>query len=160
MRRQFILLFLIGAQVLTSGIAAAATARLKQARAWEKADANGDGVLSWQEARRMPRLARHFDAIDADRDGAITGGEVRAWRDSARVRNRPASGKGVDEVMRLADHNGDGLLTRIEFTQCHPRFAPRFDRIDVNRDGMLARNELADWLATRRMARPSKQLRQ
>ena len=160
MKRQFLMMVLIGSYALTTGVACAATPRLNQARAWENADTNGDGVLSREEAQRMPRLARHFDAIDSDSDGAITGGEVRAWRDLSRVRNPPAPTKGVEEMMRLADRNGDGLLTRIEFTQGHPRFAPRFDRIDVNRDGMLARNELADWLATRRMARPSKQLRQ
>ena len=160
MKRLFLLLSLIAAHAVTVGVAGAATPRLNQARAWEKADANGDGVLSRQEARRMPRLARHFDAIDSDRDGAITGGEVRVWRDSSRVRTRPTSARGVEEIMRLADRNGDGLLTRIEFAQGLPRFASRFDRIDVNRDGILARNELADWLAARRMTRPSKQSRQ
>lgn len=160
MKRRFLLLLLIGVQAMTAGVTVAATGRLNQARAWEKADTNGDGVLSRQEARRMPRLARHFDAIDGDRDGAISGGEVRLWRDSSRVRNRPAPAKGVDEIMRLADRNGDGMLTRIEFKQGLPRFATRFDRIDVNRDGKLDRNELADWLASRRATRPSKQSHQ
>ena len=42
----------------------AATLRLNQFDAWTRADADGNGGLTREEAHRMPRLARHFDAID------------------------------------------------------------------------------------------------
>ena len=141
--------------VLVAGPAVAATRRSTQARAWERADANGDGVLTREEVRRMPRLARHFDAIDGDRDGVITGGEVRAWRESQKLRRRTVPDRGVDEILRLADINGDGEITRAELAQGMPRFSARFDRIDNNGDGRLAKKELADWLAARRPMRPS-----
>ncbi len=141
--------------VLVAGPAVAATRRSTQARAWERADANGDGVLTREEVRRMPRLARYFDAIDGDRDGVITGGEVRAWRESQKLRRRTVPARGVDEILKLADINGDGEITRAELAQGMPRFSARFDRIDNNGDGRLAKKELADWLAARRPMRPS-----
>jgi hypothetical protein len=48
---------------------------------FKKADADGDGTLSRAEAGKgMPRLARHFDAIDADQDGRVTRDEIDAAR--------------------------------------------------------------------------------
>jgi Ca2+-binding EF-hand superfamily protein len=145
---------------LTGGVAGAATPRLNQARAWDKADVNADSVLSRDEARRMPRLLRHFDAIDMDRDGTISGGEVRVWRESRLRLRGPAPDRGIDEIMRLADRNGDGTLSRAEFTEGLPRFARRFDRIDANRDGRLAVDELAGWIQSRRGTRRLKQAHQ
>jgi EF-hand domain pair/EF hand len=49
--------------------------------AWKRADTDGDGTLSKAEAAQgMPRLARHFDQIDTDRDGRITLAEMDAAR--------------------------------------------------------------------------------
>jgi hypothetical protein len=48
---------------------------------FRKADADGNGVLSRAEAEKgMTRLARHFDTIDANRDGQVTMDEIRAAR--------------------------------------------------------------------------------
>ncbi len=138
----------------------AASPRVNQFEAWRKADANGDGGLSREEARRLPRLARQFDVIDRDSDGIISGAEVRAWRGAARGEKqataRAAAPKGVDEILRIADRNGDGALSRAEFDQGLPRFARRFDRIDTDGDGSLARGELGRWLESLRGARRSK----
>jgi Ca2+-binding EF-hand superfamily protein len=158
-RTGFMASLLIVAALIDGG-AMAATPRLNQARAWDKADVNADSVLSRAEAAGMPRLLRHFDAIDIDRDGVISGGEVRLWRESRRSIRRPEPAKGVDEIMRLADRNGDAILSRAEFTEFLPRFASRFDRIDVNRDGRLSAGELAGWIQSRRGARRLKQTHQ
>jgi Ca2+-binding EF-hand superfamily protein len=49
--------------------------------AWKRADTDGDGTLSKPEAEQgMPRMARHFDRIDTDRDGRITLAEMDAAR--------------------------------------------------------------------------------
>jgi hypothetical protein len=57
------------------------------AERFKKADADGNGALSRAEAEKgMPRLARHFDSIDADRDGQITVDEIMAARKARGVR--------------------------------------------------------------------------
>lgn len=51
------------------------------AERFKKADADANGVLSRAEAEKgMPRLVRHFDTIDANRDGQVTMDEIRAAR--------------------------------------------------------------------------------
>lgn len=41
-------------------------------------DANGDGRLSQDEARRMPEISARFDELDADKDGALSFAEFMA----------------------------------------------------------------------------------
>ncbi|MBL8522205.1 MAG: hypothetical protein JNN20_00815 [Betaproteobacteria bacterium] len=46
------------------------------------ADKNGDGKISREEANAsMPRLAKNFDAIDANKDGFVTKEEMRAFHE-------------------------------------------------------------------------------
>jgi len=48
---------------------------------WQRADANGNGRITRQDAaRHMPGVSKHFDEIDANHDGVITQDEVRAFR--------------------------------------------------------------------------------
>lgn len=56
-----------------------------------KADTNGDGKLSKAEAQAgMPRVAKNFDAIDADHDGFVTKAEIG----QAMMAQRAAKGGG------------------------------------------------------------------
>ena len=43
---------------------------------FRKADKDGDGSLDKDEAKGMPRIAHHFDKIDADHDGTVTREEI------------------------------------------------------------------------------------
>lgn len=53
----------------------------RMAERFRKADADGNGALSRAEAEKgMRRMVRHFDAIDANRDGQVTMDEVMAAR--------------------------------------------------------------------------------
>ncbi len=46
------------------------------------ADKNADGKISREEAdASMPRLAKKFDAIDANKDGFVTKDEMKAFRE-------------------------------------------------------------------------------
>ena len=40
--------------------------------AFARADTNGDGKLSREEAQRFPEIAARFDELDTDRDGFLS----------------------------------------------------------------------------------------
>jgi Ca2+-binding EF-hand superfamily protein len=46
--------------------------------AFQRADGNGDGKLSPDEASRLPAIAEKFDALDKDRDGYLSLDEFAA----------------------------------------------------------------------------------
>jgi hypothetical protein len=46
--------------------------------AFKRADANGDGKLSKEEAARLPAIAAKFDELDKDKDGALSMSEFMA----------------------------------------------------------------------------------
>lgn len=52
------------------------------------ADKDGDGRISRAEAVALPRIAKHFDEIDTNKDGFITKEEMKAFHDK-RAANKP-----------------------------------------------------------------------
>ncbi len=59
--------------------------QVRAAERFKHADTNGDGNISRAEAEtNAPRLAKKFDAIDANRDGQLTQDELRAYREAKR----------------------------------------------------------------------------
>jgi Ca2+-binding EF-hand superfamily protein len=57
----------------------------KAAERFKHADTNGDGRISRAESEQnAPRLAKKFDAIDANKDGQLTQEELRAYRENKR----------------------------------------------------------------------------
>lgn len=131
-------------------------------RSFRNQDWNGDGQLSGIELRigaqrpvRDPELIGtsgaqdRFDTLDKNRDGRIARGE---WTGTAAVFNAlDANGDGLltrveatgadaaveNDEFRAADLNGDGFVGRSEWQWN----AAAFDRLDINRDGRLARAE-------------------
>ena len=61
------------------GRALRAQALAKLEAQFRAADADGDGRLSAEEAKGFGFVARHFDAIDAERRGAVTFDDLRAY---------------------------------------------------------------------------------
>ena len=47
--------------------------------AFKKADKDHDGTLDKAEAKAMPRVAKNFDAIDADKGGTVSLDEVHTF---------------------------------------------------------------------------------
>ncbi len=47
--------------------------------AFKKADKDNDGTLDRKEAKAMPKVAKHFDAIDTDKDGTVSLEEVHTY---------------------------------------------------------------------------------
>lgn len=99
---------------------------------FKKADTNGDGMISRAEAATLPRLAKNFDAIDANRDGQVTADEMRAFHEKRRA-----------EHFKKVDANGDGQISKAEAQANAPRLGEHFDQIDANKDGQLSKDELA-----------------
>jgi hypothetical protein len=69
-----------------------AEAQAQRRERFRKADTNGDGRLTGEEAQKgMPLVARDFDRIDANKDGAVTLEELEAAL-KARAEARKAKG--------------------------------------------------------------------
>ena len=120
-----------------------------------KLDANADGVIDRAEAAQSPRLAEHFDALDANHDGRLSATERPHHGGKG---GRHGGGFGLERFD--ADH--DGRLSRAEFDAgmaqhdamrgAHAAGAkagarsslpkPEFAAIDSNRDGYLVGSEL------------------
>jgi len=56
------------------------------------ADTNHDGRLTRTEAQALPFVAKHFDMIDADRDGYVTPAEMRVARERFQAERRARCG--------------------------------------------------------------------
>jgi hypothetical protein len=105
----------------------------------KRLDANQDGVITKDEAAKMPRIAKSFDRLDADRDGMITQDEMRA---AGEARREEAKAE-LAARFKAADKNSDGLLSKDEATAGMPRVARRFDKLDTSKDGQVSPEELA-----------------
>jgi hypothetical protein len=103
-----------------------------------KVDANGDGVVTREEAQPYPRLTEHFDAADANKDGQLDATEVNTYREQMRVEMRAKA----MERWKAADKDGDGSVSRAEAETSMPLMAERFDKFDANGDGKVSRDEM------------------
>jgi len=59
---------------------------------WDKADANGDGMLSRDEAKASPNMVKYFDAMDADKNGQVSPQELADYMKAHRSRERGGRG--------------------------------------------------------------------
>ena len=96
------------------------------------ADTNSDGLISRSEAAALPRLAEHFDEIDANRDGQVSFEELRAFHGKRHGEHGKA-------MMKRIDADGDGKVSRAEALAAA---AARFDAADSNKDGFLTPEEM------------------
>ncbi|TKR33733.1 calcium-binding protein [Luteimonas gilva] len=124
---------------LTLAVAAAGTAFAQQSAAPAaqgaprvKLDANGDGAIDRSEAAQSERFAARFDQLDKNKDGRLTADERPQWR------GRHGSHRGGR--MMQADQDGDGRISKAE-AAADPKFAERFDKMDVNKDGFVDRSD-------------------
>jgi len=103
-----------------------------------RGDANGDGVLSREEA--MAQADARFDRLDANKDGKLTPDEMHPRRpmggaEAAAPPPPPAGGRGFGgRMFARLDTNGDGIVDREEY---RAQAAQRFDRMDTNKDGKI-----------------------
>lgn len=118
-----------------------------------KADVNGDGVLN--EADKAARMGQRFDKMDADKNGSISRAEFTAAHsamggghegmghgkmggDHKMGGRRMGGGGGAGMMLKMADANNDGAVSRDEATSAA---LTHFDRMDANKDGSVTRAE-------------------
>ena len=101
-------------------------------------DPFGDATVLRQDAEGQ--AAAHFAALDTDKDGTLSPGELaaaRPMRPGAPAEGR-AQGRGAGRMARMMDANGDGKVSKDEFVAGTLR---RFDMMDADHDGKLTRAE-------------------
>jgi Ca2+-binding EF-hand superfamily protein len=107
-------------------------------------DKDGDGKVSKQEFTGPEPL---FARLDADKDGFITqdeatrlgGGPADAPKPKAEApKDAPRVGAQLLERLKTMDKDGDGKISRSEFTG-RPQV---FDRLDADKDGFLTKDEI------------------
>lgn len=118
---------LMVAAVLAVGVAHAGGGR--HGEMLKQADTNGDGQTTLAEAQA--KVLEKAIGIDADKDGAISAGELQAHRERMRAERQAAH-------LQRMDANKDGKVSVEEFAAVHSERVARFDR---NGDGVLDAND-------------------
>lgn len=139
--------------ILTLAIAAALVSTLALAqtaapRTHAKPDANGDGVITKEEAAKFPRLAERFTQLDKNKDGKLVGEELPMQR--AGMRGQAAGMRAGHGAMRALDTDGDGRISRVEMQAGKAGMEAHFERMDVNKDGYIDKADRQARMAERR----------
>ena len=126
---------------------------------FNQADRNSDGQLSLTEMQdgQDQRLAEKFARLDGNKDGGVSRAEMaqvqqqrKAQRQARHARRQAMRGK-----LKVLDSNQDQALTRAEIGDRMPRLKENFERLDVDHDGRITREELRlprQWLRAPRTA--------
>jgi hypothetical protein len=124
--------------VLAASPAAAQSSPAMVEALFTRADLNNDAVLSPAEfdAARETLFAR----ADANDDGRLTLSEARALRPEGGSRDRRRPNRQAIQSMRGIDRNNDRAIDLGEFRALGAR---RFAAADLDRDGYIARSEIA-----------------
>lgn len=102
---------------------------------FEALDANGDGVLTFEEVSVLPRMnEEHFAEVDTDGNGTLDTTEFPPRRGQGPGPHGP----GLPEV----DTNGDGQITWEEASVLPHMTDEHFGWLDRNDDGVITEDEM------------------
>lgn len=106
---------------------------------FRRIDTNGDRRLEFSEIQAARALM--FDRMDANHNGLLDAGEVRAAVEQVKSQRdfQAAQFAGFQAQADRMDRNGDGKISRDEFAAFIP---DRLLRADTNGDGALSISEL------------------
>ncbi|MEM7767796.1 MAG: EF-hand domain-containing protein [Pseudomonadota bacterium] len=125
-------LLLTGAAAMAVATAPAIGQEPSPEQMMARADANGDGDISWDEV--MTLRTQSFERLDRNDDGVVSVDD--------RPRG-PMAGRfdtGLARVQVQFDADGDGQVTEEEMMGAP---APAFEQGDVDEDGVLTAEEIA-----------------
>ena len=122
---------------------------------FSRVDANRDGFITAEEGRALRAQmgqrradgagrAMIFDRLDTNRDNVISrdefnrAQELRGQRAEMRGQRMAMRGRMGGAMLRTADANRD---QRISLAEAEAAALQRFDRVDLNRDGRVTRDE-------------------
>ena len=107
-------------------------------------DANASGGISEDEVKGP--LVRHFDQIDTDGNGEITGAELKASR-----AKRFERGIEMRERIKAADADGNGTISNKEANEAGlDKLIEYFEKIDSDSDGEITKQELKNLIKKHR----------
>ncbi|KRB06829.1 hypothetical protein [Lysobacter sp. Root690] len=141
---------LAAAMLAGAAIAAPQTDTAAPQRQRIKLDANNDGVITREEASKLPRLAENFDKLDKNHDGKLDASERPQRRGGREHGGR--GGHGGHGGPAALDTDGDGRISQAEAAKS-PRLGDKFAQIDRNRDGYIVRSELHAYFESERPKR-------
>ena len=126
------------------GVVTRAEAQAHADQMFARMDVNSDGKLD--QADREARRTARFDRIDTDGNGQISRAEFEAKHPRGMGDGDGKRGgwghkrghRGGKMMMRMADTNNDGAVSKAEFTAA---MLKHFDQADANSDGKVTKEE-------------------
>lgn len=109
-------------------------------------DTDMNGTVSKDEFLQF--MSQTFDRLDAHRSGQLEGNELASAAFPFGKRTRTIAAADVRQLVRMMDTDMNGTVSKDEFLQF---MTQTFDRLDVNKNGQLEREELRhlddpDWI--------------